>query len=69
MVSYPIAAPVEVNYRARSRDAIPILPLAFGTEPLHAGGAVGMLGDHAGFNVSALLTAPAHKTGAPLYTA
>ena len=68
MVSYPIAAPVEVNNRTGSRDAIPILPLPPRSEPLHPGGAVGMLRDHAGLNIAALLAAPAYKAGAPLHT-
>ena len=69
MVGNAISAPVEVYDRARSRNAVSILPLASGAEPLHAGGTVGMLGHSAGFNVSALLAAPTHKTGAPLYAA
>ena len=67
MVSYTISAPVEVYDRARSRDAVPILPLASGSEPFHASGTVGVLGHNAGLNVPALITAPAHKTGAPLH--
>ena len=61
MVSYAIAAPIEINDRTWSRNAVSILPLASGAEPFHASGAVGMLGHNAGFNVSALV-------GAPLYT-
>lgn len=68
MVSYTIAAPIEVNDRAGSRDAVSILPLASGTEPLHTGGTVRVLWDHAGFDVPTLVGAPAHKAGAPLYT-
>ena len=67
MVCHSISAPVEVNYRAGSRNAVPILPLASGAEPFHAGGTVRMLGHNAGFNITALVGAPAHKTGAPLY--
>lgn len=55
MVSYTISAPVKVNYRARGRDAVPILPLASGAEPFHAGGTVRMLGHNAGFNITALV--------------
>ena len=68
MVSNPVAAPIEVNNRTGSRNAVPILPLASGAEPLHAGGTVGMLGNHTGFDVPALVGAPAYKAGAPLYT-
>lgn len=55
MVGNPIAAPVEVNNRTGSRNAISVLPLASGAEPLHTGGTVRVLGDHAGFNVTALV--------------
>ena len=55
MVGYTISAPVEVNYRASGRNAIPILPLASGAEPLHAGGTVGMLGYNPRFNITALV--------------
>ena len=67
MVGNAVSAPVEVYDRARGRDAVSILPLASGAEPFHAGGTVGMLGHSAGFNITALVGAPAHKTGAPLY--
>ena len=55
MVSYAISAPIKVNYRARSRNAVSILPLTSGAEPFHAGRTVGVLGNNAGFNVPALV--------------
>ena len=67
MVSYTISAPVKVNYRAGSRDAVSILPLASGAEPFHAGWAAGVLGHNARLDITALVGAPAHKAGAPLY--
>ena len=67
MVCHTISSPVEVNYRAGSRDAVSILPLVSGAEPFHAGGAVGMLRDNAGLNITALVGAPTHKTGAPFH--
>ena len=68
MVSYAIAAPIEINDRTWSRNDVSILPLASGAEPFHAGGTVGVLGHNTGFNITALVGAPAHKTGAPLHT-
>ena len=67
MVSYAIAAPIEINDRTWSRNAVSILPLASGAEPFHAGGTVRMLGHNAGFNITALVGAPTHKTGAPFH--
>ena len=55
MVSYTIAAPVEVYDRAWGRDAVSILPLTSGAEPFHAGGTVGMLWYNPRFNITALV--------------
>ena len=44
MVGNTVSAPVEINDCAGSRDAVSILPLTSGAEPLHAGRAVGVLG-------------------------
>ena len=69
MVCQSISAPGDVSDRATGRDAVSILPLTAGADPFHAGGTVGVLGYNARFNITALVGAPAHKTGAPLYTA
>jgi hypothetical protein len=55
MVCHSTPAPVEVNYRTWSRNAVSILPSTSGAEPFHAGGTVGMLRDNAGLNITALV--------------
>ena len=55
MVGNAVSAPVEVYDRAGSRDAVPILPLASGAKPFHAGGTVGVLGYNPRFNITALV--------------
>lgn len=55
MVGNAIAAPIEINDRTWSWNAVSILPLTSGAEPFHAGGAVGVLGHNAGLNVPALV--------------